>query len=255
MRLPPYARNPIRLGDDGDVAYIALSRGQEAVIDAADLARVALYHWRACWDKSIERYYAAAQWKYLGCLPVRQSMHRFILDAAQGQMVRHIDRDALNNRRANLRLTMTGTRASDRREAASQARLETASPQVDPFDEGYIAGLVVGEGCWTGDKHAPALAVKMHADDPQPIQHLERILGGRIYGPYRHGGRHYHLYLLRGVALRRALPLFDRILPPSRKRDQYEAWKARFGYSTAAADYRAGRASRKTWNILRGGDA
>jgi hypothetical protein len=246
MRVPPYARNPIRLSDDGDVAYVGLSCGQEAVIDAADLARVALYRWRACWDKSIERYSAVAQWKYLGCRPVRQSMHCFILDAAQDQIVRHVDRDALNNRRANLCLAMTSRRASDRREAAFQAHLETAPLQVDPFDEGYIAGLVVGEGCWTGDKHAPALAVKMHADDPQPILHLERILGGRIYGPYRHGRRHYHLYLLRGVALRRALPLFDRILPPSRKRDQYEAWKAKFGYGTATADYCTKRASSKT---------
>ncbi len=40
MRVPPYARNPIRFSDDGQTAFIGLTRGQEAVIDVGDVARL-----------------------------------------------------------------------------------------------------------------------------------------------------------------------------------------------------------------------
>jgi hypothetical protein len=43
-----------------------------------------------------------------------------------------------------------------------------------------------------------------------------------------HDGRHYRMWILRGWQLLEALPYFDRWLPESRKREQYDAWRARY---------------------------
>jgi len=96
------------------------------------------------------------------------------------------------------------------------------------FELGYVMGLIVGEGSFTGDRHHPALSVKLHQRDPEPLRSLLTALGGRIYGPYHHDGRRYLLYFLRGPALRQAIPLFLAHLPPSWKRSQFLAWAVRY---------------------------
>jgi hypothetical protein len=97
---------------------------------------------------------------------------------------------------------------------------------VREFDIGYIMGLVVGEGCFTADRQQPFLQIKLHARDPFPLRHLSDQLGGRVYGPYRHQGRHYFTWLLRGPELKAALPIFREYLPESWKREQFEHWLA-----------------------------
>lgn len=94
------------------------------------------------------------------------------------------------------------------------------------FEIGYLMGLIVGEGSFTGDKNAPALSLKLQGGDPLPLLELQRLLGGTINGPYNHDNRIYRIWQLRGPELIRALPLFDRYLPDSRKREQYLRWKA-----------------------------
>src|SRR5919109_2232636 len=93
---------------------------------------------------------------------------------------------------------------------------DEASGAISPFDLGYAMGLIVGEGSFTGDLASPALSVKLHELDPQPLRFLRRTLGGRIYGSYHHGGRRYNQYRLRGSELRERVPLFLHHLPPSR---------------------------------------
>jgi hypothetical protein len=85
-------------------------------------------------------------------------------------------------------------------------------------------GLVVGEGSFTADRQQPYLQVKLHARDPFPLRFLSDRLGGKVYGPYDHGGRHYFTWLLRGPDLKRAIPLFRDFLPESWKREQFEHW-------------------------------
>ena len=96
---------------------------------------------------------------------------------------------------------------------------------VTEFDLGYLIGLIVGEGSFTGDRKQPALSVKMHARDPEPLARLHELLGGRIYGPYLHDGRNYSIWLLRGADLAAAVPLFERHLPPCSRRRQFELWR------------------------------
>lgn len=95
---------------------------------------------------------------------------------------------------------------------------------VHEFEMGYIMGLVVGEGSFTSDRRQPCLQVKLHARDPFPLRFLADRLGGRVYGPYHHESRSYFTWLLRGPALRSALPLFREHLPESWKREQFERW-------------------------------
>ena len=89
-------------------------------------------------------------------------------------------------------------------------------------------GLIVGEGSFTGDRQQPSLELKLHRRDFEPLQHLQRTLGGRIFGPYAHGGRNSYAYMLRGAELRHALPLLEKNLPDSWKRIQFDEWRAKY---------------------------
>jgi hypothetical protein len=89
-------------------------------------------------------------------------------------------------------------------------------------------GLIVGEGSFTGDRQQPSLEIKLHRRDVEPLEHLQRVFGGRIFGPYTRGGRNLYAYMLRGQELRTALPVIQEHLPPSWKRVQFEAWRAKY---------------------------
>lgn len=99
---------------------------------------------------------------------------------------------------------------------------------MDQFAIGYAMGLIVGEGSFTGDRQQPSLEVKLHRRDVEPLEHLQRVLGGRIFGPYAHGGRSLYAYMLRGRELRGALPVLQAHLPKSWKRVQFEQWRAKY---------------------------
>jgi hypothetical protein len=99
---------------------------------------------------------------------------------------------------------------------------------VDAFAVGYAMGLIVGEGSFTGDRTQPSLEVKLHRRDFEPLEHLQRTLGGRVFGPYAHGGRNLYAYMLRGRALKDAMPIIQEYLPKSWKRVQFEAWRAKY---------------------------
>ena len=92
-------------------------------------------------------------------------------------------------------------------------------------------GLVVGEGCFTDDAgKSPVLSINLHEDDPLPLQMIQHLLGGRIYGPYYYNGRRFRRYALRRHALSRAVPFFYRYLPQSKKRSQFLEWAERHRY-------------------------
>lgn len=93
---------PIRI--EGDVAYITLTKGYEAVIDAADVPLVEGYVWHAIPRK--HTVYA----QHTTPLPNRKAvlLHRLIMGEPAGMNVDHRDGDGLNNRRrgeaGNLRI-------------------------------------------------------------------------------------------------------------------------------------------------------
>lgn len=89
----------------GDVAYVPLTVGYEAVVDAADIAKVAGVLWSAKVvtrrDGSILNVYART---YISEGGKQKSvyMHRLLMGDVDGACD-HIDGDGLNNRKANLR--------------------------------------------------------------------------------------------------------------------------------------------------------
>lgn len=99
---------------------------------------------------------------------------------------------------------------------------------VEPFELGYAMGLIVSDGSFTGDRQQPSLEVRMHRRDVEPLEHIQRVLGGRIFGPYAHGGRNLYVYMLRGRDLRDAMPVIQEHLPNSWKRVQFESWRAKY---------------------------
>lgn len=114
---------PIRI--EGDVAYVPLTQGYEAVIDAADVALVEGWNWFALVqrrkDGSVKCVYA---WREAWHEGERRSlrMHRHLMESPDGFQVDHEDGNGLNNRRENLRVA---THAQNQRNA--RARIDNSS--------------------------------------------------------------------------------------------------------------------------------
>jgi len=100
--------------------------------------------------------------------------------------------------------------------------------RVDVFALGFAMGLIVGAGSFTGDRQQPSLEIRLHRRDLALLETVQRLLGGRIFGPYIHAGRNQYVYMLRGHDLRAALPVLEQHLPSSWKRVQFEAWQAKY---------------------------
>jgi len=94
---------PIRI--EGDVAYVTLTRGYEAIIDAENVPLVEGYNWQHI-GPNRQTNYARRNGLVSRGENTRSGlyMHRVILDAPAGLEVDHIDGNGLNNRRGNLRL-------------------------------------------------------------------------------------------------------------------------------------------------------
>lgn len=90
---------PIRI--DGDVAYIPLTQGYTSCIDVADVHRVRGMNWHASIQRN--RPYAATRLRVADGTCKEISLARFLMNPPSGIHVDHIDRNGLNNRRANLR--------------------------------------------------------------------------------------------------------------------------------------------------------
>ncbi len=108
------------------------------------------------------------------------------------------------------------------------------------FEAGFLVGLLVGEGHFGGDGRQPHVTLRMHARHEAIFQWLERAFpGGRLYGPYHHGGRDYFQWMGRGPFLRDELvPILDRYLSPDVDRhsfDRYQLMKANYPQLTAGS--------------------
>jgi len=80
-----------------NIRFIPLTKGKVAIVDAEDYDWLSKYKWYACKRKYT---YYAYRWQNHHAI----AMHRVIINAPEGMLVDHIDRNGLNNRRSNLRL-------------------------------------------------------------------------------------------------------------------------------------------------------
>jgi hypothetical protein len=104
------------------------------------------------------------------------------------------------------------------------------------FEEGLLIGLLIGEGHFGGDGRQPQVTLRMHTDHEALFRWLvERFPGGRLYGPYHHGGRSYFQWMARGEFLREhLLPLLEARLTPEldgRAWRRFRAMTTRYGLS------------------------
>lgn len=89
------------------------------------------------------------------------------------------------------------------------------------FDEGLLTGILIGEGHFGGDGRQAHVTLRMHERHETLFRWIERTFpGGRLYGPYDHGGRRYYQWMARGHFLREVLvPILRRRIGP--ELDQY----------------------------------
>jgi hypothetical protein len=90
-------------------------------------------------------------------------------------------------------------------------------PELSPFDEGVVVGLLLGEGSFGGDGRQPQISLRMHVRHEALVRWLaERFPTTRLYGPYHHGGRSYYQWMARGPALvHEVLPVLEAHVRPS----------------------------------------
>lgn len=107
----------------GNIAYVPLTRGYEAVIDADDVQLVSGMNWYACvtpWTVYPAR-------KIRGSTEIRM-YNVLIADKPTGFVVDHIDCNGLNNLRSNLRLaTPSQNQHNKRRQKNNKSGLKGVS--------------------------------------------------------------------------------------------------------------------------------
>lgn len=95
------SKRPIRI--EGDVAYVPLTRGYEALIDAADVHLVSTWNWYAYQDRHT---LYARRTDRSGGPSVTVPMHRHLMGSPDGLEISHRNGNGLDNRRStNLRIT------------------------------------------------------------------------------------------------------------------------------------------------------
>jgi hypothetical protein len=104
------------------------------------------------------------------------------------------------------------------------------------LETGILLGILVGEGHFGGDGRQPHITLRMHTDHEQLFLWIQAAFpGGKLYGPYEHGGRRYFQWMARGDFLRKTLvPILDRHLSPAldtKTYERYEAMKSRYRLS------------------------
>ena len=102
------------------------------------------------------------------------------------------------------------------------------------FDVGALVGVLVGEGHFGGDGKQPHVTLRMHTRHESLFRWiLDHFPGGKLYGPYHHGGRSYFQWMARGEFLRnRLVPLLDQHLTPdfdAHAFERYREMKDRYG--------------------------
>jgi hypothetical protein len=131
-----------------------------------------------------------------------------------------------------------------------EQRLTPASWLQDDFSIGVLLGLLVGEGHFGGDGRQPHITLRMHTRHRRLFEWLLATFpGGRLYGPYTHGGRSYYQWMARGRFLTDELvPLIAAHMPglDTYATERFERMCRRYGLLTLSPPPRADGAPKAT---------
>ena len=91
----------------------------------------------------------------------RECLHRVLMDAAEGEIVDHIDGNGLNNRRDNLRICTVRQNAQNRRVLANTSKYKGVS--WDARHKHWVAAIIVnGRRIKLGSFKSEAIAAHMY---------------------------------------------------------------------------------------------
>lgn len=141
---------------EGDVARIPLPHGLIALVDAADLPLVEGWNWSASTTRGTT--YAYRNRMVDGKqVPIR--LHRLLLNPPADMVVDHINRDTLDNRRANLRIC---TQKANLQNRSNSPPMKYWQPSQRPIPPGLPVLLATrSAGGWT---YAVGLGGEVAAD-------------------------------------------------------------------------------------------
>lgn len=132
---------------EGDVAFVSLTQGYEAIIDAADVPLIAPFKWYAVVarrkDGTVRTVYAARSRATHGKEAQKTiNMHRVIADTPDGMETDHKDGNGLNNRRENLR---NATREQNHHNTRTPAHNSSGFKGVrwNPRDNRWVARICI----------------------------------------------------------------------------------------------------------------
>jgi hypothetical protein len=107
----PIPKRPIRV--DGNIAYVLLPHGLEAIIDAEDAEKVGKHNWYFG-----KNGYAATNIRNKNGKKIMPYLHRFIMNEPDGMDVDHIHGNTLDNRKSQLRVCTTAENCRNQRIAS-----------------------------------------------------------------------------------------------------------------------------------------
>ena len=123
---PPVRVAPPEPPND-EVAYIPLTRGLFAIVDAADYPELSKYKWYA--QRGGGTFYAARSSNGRVI-----SMHRQIMQPPEGMVVDHINGNGVNNRRRNLRVCTQLQNSQNNQRASGKSRFRGVFPRGDKWE-------------------------------------------------------------------------------------------------------------------------
>jgi len=94
---------------------ISLTQGQFAIVDAGDYEALSAFKWFAIFNPHTHSFYAKRSGPHQSGKQKGIWMARVILGAKPGEIVDHVNRDTLDNRRANLRIVTARQNSWNRR--------------------------------------------------------------------------------------------------------------------------------------------
>ena len=121
---------------------------------------------------------------------------------------------------------------------------------VTDFDEGFLLGILVGEGHFGGDGRQPQVTLRMHVRHEDLFRWLLAVIPGSVlYGPYHHGGRNYYQWMTRGKTLR------DELLPILLRRLDTIDTHVRHRVEEMIGLYRLAEKAGGEWHVLESPEA
>lgn len=157
-------RHLVEQPSDPNIRLIALTLGQNAVVDAADYDFLNQWNWAAMWNRFTKTYYAgrSRQKDEVGA-GVTIGMHSMILLPKDGFIPDHESGDTLDNRRKNLRYATATQNAQNRK-----LRCDSASgfKGVNQYRPGKFGVQIQshGKSLWLGTRASAEEAHQLYCD-------------------------------------------------------------------------------------------